>query len=57
MQARAHDLAVQTRIWTPREARQGLSMDIQGGSEQAAGQRRGVVTRPVEKLMYLVGLG
>lgn len=57
MQARAHDLAVQMRIWTPREARQGLSMDIQGGSEQAAGQRRGVVTRPVEKLMYLVGLG
>lgn len=39
MQARAHDLAVQTGIWAPREARHSLSKTIQGGSEQGDGQR------------------
>lgn len=51
MQARARDLAVQMGIWAPREARHGLSVNIQGGSEQGDGQGRGVVTWTVEKLV------
>jgi hypothetical protein len=58
VQAHARDLAVQTGIWTPKEARHGLSMNIQGGlSEPGDRRRRGVVTWTVEKLMYLVSPG
>lgn len=44
-------------MWAPKEARHGLSMNIQGGSEQGDSQRRGVVTWIVEKLMDLVSPG